>query len=95
MTQIHILIAYDITSPQRLRKVMRLCHDYGTRLQKSLYECYVSAKQFSTLQKQLSDIISPTDDTLDIYSLCQSCHMKTRHLAQYSATYNSIDPLIF
>lgn len=44
MTPMLILITYDVSTVEqagrrRLRRVARACSDYGTRVQKSVFEC--------------------------------------------------------
>ena len=38
-----ILLSYDIAdSPERLRKVAKICENYGVRVQKSVFELDIS-----------------------------------------------------
>ena len=51
-----ILIAYDVSTTdragqRRLRRVARACKDYGTRVQKSLFECQLGKTQWAGAQK--------------------------------------------
>ena len=39
------IVSYDIADPKRLRKVFRVCQDYGNHLQYSVFEC-----QFTPIQ---------------------------------------------
>ena len=43
------LIAYDIASDKRLRRVARICEDYGIRVEKSVFECDLSDGDFADL----------------------------------------------
>ncbi len=40
------IVAYDIVSASRLRRVARVCTDYGVRVEKSVFECRLSNEQF-------------------------------------------------
>ena len=57
-----VLITYDvnITSPtgaKRLRKVAKLCQNYGKRVQNSVFECVLNESQFVSLKHQLEEVI--------------------------------------
>lgn len=70
----YILITYDVSTsdPQgakRLRKVARICQNYGQRVQNSVFECLVDPAQFAVLKHQLLDTINDEEDSLRIYQL--------------------------
>ena len=53
-----ILITYDVSTLEkaghrRLRRVARACQDYGTRAQKSVFECQVGQKEWVQLRERL------------------------------------------
>ena len=70
------LVAYDITSPQRLRRVAKLCEDYGARVQKSVFECDLEPTQFERMWTELCNEIDGDEDFLVAYPLCRSCSAK-------------------
>jgi CRISPR-associated protein Cas2 len=46
-----VLITYDVsteaaTGRKRLRRVSKICVDYGQRVQNSVYECNIDAAKF-------------------------------------------------
>ena len=55
------LIAYDISCGRRLRRVARICEDYGLRVEKSVFECFLSQETFCELWERLSKIIDEED----------------------------------
>jgi CRISPR-associated protein Cas2 len=67
------LIAYDITTPKRLRLVARTCEDYGVRIEKSVFECDLEESHFVVFWSTLSAIIDPEEDSLIAYKICKSC----------------------
>ena len=67
------IVAYDISNPKRLAKVARLCEDYGFRVQYSLFECRLEAKNLESFWLQLVELIDPTEDRLVAYRICASC----------------------
>jgi len=58
------LIAYDIANPKRLRRVCAICKDYGVRIQKSLFECWLEDADFESLWTKLEAVIEPSRDGL-------------------------------
>ena len=45
------VISYDIVSDKLRNKVAKILLDYGKRVQYSVFECYISQKQFEELYK--------------------------------------------
>jgi len=73
MSKQHWLIAYDICNSRRLRKVFKLMKSYGTPVQYSLFECYLSARQERLLKEQLATVICKDEDRIHCYPLCGQC----------------------
>ena len=70
----YVLVTYDVqtSDPQgakRLRKVARICKNYGQRVQNSVFECLVTPAQMVSLEQELSSNIDHTSDSLRIYQL--------------------------
>ncbi len=72
------LIAYDIACPKRLRRVAIACEDYGLRVQKSLFECWLEEERFEQLWTRLQSLIKPTEDCLAAYPLDKACANQRR-----------------
>ncbi|WP_335870397.1 CRISPR-associated endonuclease Cas2 [Bacillus sp. 2205SS5-2] len=93
-----VLITYDVSTidsggPKRLRKVAKLCLDYGQRVQNSVFECVVDAAQFTELKYRLEQTIDPTKDSLRFYKLGNNYKSKVVHVGTKEA-YDMQDPLI-
>lgn len=70
----YILITYDVQSDtsegqRRLRKVARLCMDYGQRVQNSVFECVLTEVQLAELKHKLETAIDTINDSIRIYYL--------------------------
>lgn len=63
------LIAYDIACGVRLRKVAAICEDFGTRVEKSVFECDLNDKDFARMWERLSSTISPDEDSILDYPI--------------------------
>jgi len=69
-----VLITYDVdtiseTGQKRLRKVAKVCQNYGLRVQNSVFECRLSETQFVILRNKLENIINHELDNIRIYFL--------------------------
>ncbi|MCP5535456.1 MAG: CRISPR-associated endonuclease Cas2 [Akkermansiaceae bacterium] len=63
------LIIYDISCPKRLRSIARVCEDYGLRVQKSVFECWLENERFDRLWQELLDQMHLQEDSICAYSL--------------------------
>ena len=73
----YILITYDVqteteSGQKRLRKVARLCLDYGQRVQNSVFECILTEVQLAELKDKLLHVIDTQNDSIRIYFLNRS-----------------------
>ncbi|MBI4444690.1 MAG: CRISPR-associated endonuclease Cas2 [Acidobacteria bacterium] len=67
------LVAYDIRHPKRLRRVAKVCEDYGIRVEYSVFECDLSEEVFARLWCDLASEIEPDEDTILVYRICGAC----------------------
>ena len=79
-----ILITYDIAISQnnganRLRKVAKLCQNYGTRVQNSVFECIIDNQTFIKLKKQILDELDLAMDSVRFYQLGNSFANRVEH----------------
>jgi CRISPR-associated protein Cas2 len=80
-----VLITYDVNTEteagkSRLRKVAKICQDYGQRVQNSVFECLVDAAQLKQLQAKLLKIIDPEVDSLRFYYLGDNWKNRVQHI---------------
>ena len=67
------LVAYDVSSPKRLRRVAKLCEAYGVRVEKSVFECDLRIERFDAFWCELIDLIDHDEDALVAYRVCRAC----------------------
>lgn len=72
----HILVIYDIYDNKRRRRIVKELNGYGTRVQKSAFECIITDAMAARLEKKLSDIIDK-NDSIRIYRLCAGTKIKS------------------
>ena len=79
-----VLITYDVAtnSPagrRRLRRVAKLCADFGQRVQFSVFECEVDPAQWAELRHRLLDAYAPGEDSLRFYHLGANWQRRVEH----------------
>ena len=79
-----VLVAYDVRTEtdggrRRLRRVARACSDYGTRVQKSVFECQVGQKEWVQLRARLLEEVDTAHDSLRFYFLDEKAVARTEH----------------
>ena len=72
------LVAYDISSPKRLRKVARTCEDFGLRKQFSVFFCRLCATDLVRLKSRLYDVINLDQDQVLFIPLCTALRRRDR-----------------
>ena len=85
-----ILITYDISfedpqGPVRLRRIAKLCQDYGVRVQYSVFECDVNPEQWTRLKNKLLQTYQPETDSLRFYMLGSKGRNKIEHYGAKAA----------
>ncbi len=80
-----VLVSYDVRTSdvggaKRLRRVARICTNYGQRVQFSVFECIVSPAQWTMLKKQLIEEIDISADSLRFYFLGANWRKRVEHI---------------
>jgi len=93
-----VLITYDVNTEnpegqRRLRRVAKVCENYGQRVQKSVFECLVDPTQFAVLKQQLVKEIVLNEDSLRFYFLGKNWKPRIEHIG-IGETYDPEGPLI-
>lgn len=65
--KMYYILAYDITSPKRLPKALKLCRRYLNWVQNSVFEGELTTTQFDKLKKAFSDLIDKKEDSVIFY----------------------------
>lgn len=56
------IVAYDISDPDRLRKVFKVMRGFGDHMQYSVFRCALTRVERVRLQESLSKVIHHTED---------------------------------
>ena len=67
------IVAYDIADPRRLNRVAKVVKDYGTRVQKSIFEVDVDDRRFTEMKARIEELIEASEDGVKYFPLCEKC----------------------
>lgn len=93
-----VLVTYDVSTSssdgvRRLRRVARVCQNYGQRVQNSVFECLVTPEQWTSLRQELLNIYEAKVDSLRFYFLGANWKKRVEHYGAKVA-YDPEGPLI-
>lgn len=69
----HIVVVYDIPDNKRRERLRKMLLRFGNSVQRSVFECDLSARQIEKMTKLIRDIMSKDEDNVRYYQLCKSC----------------------
>lgn len=79
-----VLVTYDVSfetesGKRRLRHIAKICQDYGTRVQYSVFECDIDPTQWVRLKAKLLSTFDEEKDSLRFYILGKNWRSKIEH----------------
>jgi len=80
-----VLVSYDVSTMdkagrRRLRRVAKVCKNYGQRVQFSVFECLVDPAQWTLMRQKLVDEINQKTDSLRFYFLGSNWQRRVEHV---------------
>ncbi|WP_008312242.1 CRISPR-associated endonuclease Cas2 [Leptolyngbya sp. PCC 6406] len=76
----HAVITYDISEDKRRTKIHTILSSYGQWMQYSVFECSLSAAEYTKLRNRLNKLIQPETDSIRFYFLCACCQGKIERI---------------
>ena len=94
----YVLITYDVSTvdkagQKRLRRVAKICLNYGQRVQNSVFECKVDSAQWVEMKAKLLSEVDLKKDSLRFYYLGTNWERRVEHHGAKEG-YNVEQPLI-
>lgn len=79
-----VVVSYDVSTlkpegRRRLRRVAKICLDFGQRVQNSVFQCEVDPTQWTQLRHRLLQTYDETEDSLRFYFLGANWKGKVEH----------------
>lgn len=79
-----VLVTYDVSTidapgRRRLRRVAKVCEDYGQRVQNSVFECLIEPADWTVLKSKLLKLYEPSEDSLRFYYLGRNWRRRVEH----------------
>jgi len=80
-----VLVSYDVKTSEeggarRLRRVAKVCTNFGQRVQYSVFECIVNPAQWTMMRQKLIDEIDEKSDSLRFYFLGSNWKNRVEHI---------------
>ena len=93
-----VLITYDVNTETpagkaRLRKIAKICTNYGQRVQNSVFECVLDSAQSVNVKNQLEKVMDKGKDSLRFYYLGNNYSGRVEHMGA-KPSYDAEGPLI-
>lgn len=79
-----VLVSYDVSfedlsGRKRLRRIAKICENYGQRVQYSVFECVVDPAQWTKLRDLLLKEYDEDKDSLRFYFLGKNWQRRVEH----------------
>jgi CRISPR-associated protein Cas2 len=86
-----VLVSYDVCTldragTRRLRRIAKICTNFGQRVQFSVFECLVDPAQWTKMKQQLLAIMVDEQDSLRFYFLGANWKQRVEHFGTKKAT---------
>jgi CRISPR-associated protein Cas2 len=94
-----VLVSYDVSfeepdGKRRLRKIAKVCENFGQRVQYSVFECVVEPAQWVQLRHRLLDAYDEDRDSLRFYFLGKNWQRRVEQHGSGTAYDPETDALI-
>lgn len=85
----YYVVAYDIPSDKRRKKVGDKLEGVGKRVNYSVFEIFIKTKaQKNALEEELLKLLKPKEDSLRFYHVCENCIRKSWSLGEEPAPFD-------
>jgi CRISPR-associated protein Cas2 len=70
------VVVYDVVDDRRRARLYKSLLAFGTPVQYSVFECWLTAAQFKALKAEVARRIRPRKDHVRYYYLCAACQAR-------------------
>lgn len=76
-----VVVSYDVVDDRRRQKVAKALLDFGgQRVQRSVFECYITTANLEKLRQRVRKLIEEKEDSVRFYRLCDTCLESIEHM---------------
>lgn len=73
-----VVVVYDISDDRRRTRLHNALLDFGTPVQYSVFECWLTVDDLKRMRVRVNKIIRPRKDHVRHYFLCATCAAKAQ-----------------
>ena len=77
------VVAYDIGDDNRRLKTGKILESMGTRVNYSVFECFLTDLQYKKMCLQLEKVVIRNEDKVIIYPLTLDCFTRIKYIPAY------------
>lgn len=79
-----VVVSYDVSTlkpegRRRLRRIAKICLDFGQRVQSSVFQCEIDPTQWTQLRHRLLQAYDESEDSLRFYFLGANWKRRVEH----------------
>ena len=89
------IVCYDVADPKRLRRVFKVCKDFGQHIQFSVFECDLTASERLQFEEKLGAEIKREEDQILFIRLGPAEQRGQREITAIGVPYINIDTSCF
>jgi CRISPR-associated protein Cas2 len=89
------IVCYDVADPKRLRRVFKVCKDFGQHLQFSVFECDLTVSEKLQFEEKLAAEIKREEDQVLFIRLGPAEQRGQREITAVGLPYINIDTSCF
>ncbi|MGC8742440.1 MAG: CRISPR-associated endonuclease Cas2 [Verrucomicrobiia bacterium] len=89
------LVCYDVCDEKRLRRVFKICRNYGNHLQYSVFECDLNESERISLEQELKQQINHDEDQVLFVELGPAEGRAARVITAIGIPYTKMDAPCF
>lgn len=84
------VVGYDISCDKLRKKVDKLLSRYGSRVNRSLFECMMTRSQYHAVVDQLQTMIKSPSDSVIVYRICVDCYASRELIPEKKTKYSNV-----
>lgn len=80
-----VVVSYDVrtedrSGARRLRRIAKICKDFGQRVQYSVFECVLDPAQWTLMRQRLIEVMDMEQDSLRFYFMGTNWKNRVEHV---------------